>query len=217
MSTPPQRELCGRYSAPARRRSSGSSRRPCPSPRARRRSACRHCGPRAWPGPRGRPRPRSRACGAGRSGRPEAMGAPGGKGLLGPATAASVSSMPAWGISAMTSAVAGSRTWIIRAPRGAGRRLPEPRDGPAALARLLDQRPDTPAALVLLGVPGRRPRSSCRGSRSPPRPRRRPSRSRPRPRRARRGPGGAPTSPRCARPPLRARRASRARAGRRDR
>ena len=47
------RDRVARAAARARRRSSGTRRPPCPSRRARRRSACRRCAPRAVRAPRG--------------------------------------------------------------------------------------------------------------------------------------------------------------------
>ena len=64
-----------RASARPRRRRSGTCRRPCPSRRARRRSACRRCAPRAPRAPPARPRacrPAGTAAARGRRGRSRA-------------------------------------------------------------------------------------------------------------------------------------------------
>ena len=99
-----------RSGARGRRRSSGRCPRPCPSRRGRRRSACRRCAPRAVAS--------SSACSsrASASRCSTALRSAGGsarhagKAALARSTAASVSSTPARGTSAITSAVAGSIT-----------------------------------------------------------------------------------------------------------
>ena len=60
MSTPPATGIVCPATAPAPRRNSGSTRRPCRSRRARRRRACRRCGPRGGSGPPPRARCRRR-------------------------------------------------------------------------------------------------------------------------------------------------------------
>ena len=106
----------GPGAARGRRRSSGRCPPPSPSRRGRRRSACRRCAPPASPGRRLGRRARRRGGGAGPRGRPGRRPARPGRPPLARATAASVSSTPALGTSAITCSVAGSTTWITPSP-----------------------------------------------------------------------------------------------------